>query len=300
MKKSLLSIMAAALVWGTISAGSVVQASGLQPSPEVFIDSTRQDDVLTLEGRTLVQLVAFNDPTWVNYSYDKKKKTINITNKAKSIDIQLTADKKEALVNGNKKTLDVPVTIRNGRTYVPLRFLSEQLGGSVYYHKQSKNTIVQTPSRMKQVETLMSGDLADARRIATSLPVLREKGALEWTGEGFTSRYIFPEGESLRFIREYKGLREYIEFNEHGFAEVKWAKDMYDSSDTKNREWGTKPAAFGNSVYFTDILMMDTTEYGKINSSGDETQLGRIDRSQPENKNKIIVPIEGEKRKDAK
>ncbi|WP_186785987.1 copper amine oxidase N-terminal domain-containing protein [Paenibacillus agilis] len=300
MKKRFLAIMAAALVSGTISTGGAVQASGAQPSPQVFIDSTWQNDILTLEGRTLVQLVAFNDPTWANYSYDKQKKTINITNKAKSIDIQLTAGKKEALVNGSKKTLDVPVTIRNGRTYVPLRFLSEQLGASVYYHKPSKNTIVQTPSRMKQLETLVNGNLADARKIATSLPVFREKGALESTGEGFTIRYIFPEGESLRFIREHKGLREYIEISEHGFSEVEWAEDIYDSSDTKKREWGTKPAAFGNAVYFTDIVMMDTTEFGKIDSSGAETQLGRIDRSQPENKNKIIVSIEGEKRKDAK
>ncbi|WP_028595000.1 copper amine oxidase N-terminal domain-containing protein [Paenibacillus assamensis] len=300
MKRKLLGMMAAALVWGSISGGTNVQASSLHTSPQVFIDGIWQSDVLTLEGRTLVQLVAFNDPTWTNYSYDKHTKTISITNKAKTIDIRITAGQQEALVNGTKKTLDVPVTIRNGRTYVPLRFLSEQLGGSVFYHKQSKSTVVQTPSRVMQMKTLMEGELSDARQIAISLPVIYEKDALKREGEGFTSRYVFPEGEALRFIEEHRDLREYIEISEHGFAEVKWAEDKYNTPGAKKREWGKKPAAFGNSIYFIDQLMLDTTEYGKIDSAGVESKLGRIDRTQPENKSKVIVAIEGEKRKDAR
>ncbi|MBQ4526721.1 MAG: N-acetylmuramoyl-L-alanine amidase [Clostridia bacterium] len=42
-----------------------------------------------------------------------------------------TVDSKIAYVNGLSKTLDSPVTIINGRTFVPVRFVSEKLGYSV-------------------------------------------------------------------------------------------------------------------------------------------------------------------------
>ncbi|TVX93367.1 copper amine oxidase N-terminal domain-containing protein [Paenibacillus agilis] len=300
MKKKFFAITAAVFVWGMISLGADVHAaSESEPSVQVIIDSDWQSDFLVLQGRTLVPLVAFHDPEWVTYSYKPKTKTIRIEGSVQKIDIQLTIGSKDVLVNGSKKRLDVPVTIRDGRTYVPLRFLSDQLGGSAYYHKPSKQTIIRTPSYIEKIETLKRGSLADARQIAISLPILREKGALQPMGDGFIIDYIFPEGETMRYFREYKSLKEYIEINKQGYAEVKWATDTYVPPGTKSRERGAEPPDFGKAVYFTDNFMSELTEYGKIDSSGVSTQLGQTEQVLQKNQRRIIVPIHGEQRTDA-
>jgi len=58
--------------------------------------------------------------------------------------IILKIDSKEALVNGETKELDVPATIVNGRTLVPVRSISESLGAEVSWDDNSKTVIIKT------------------------------------------------------------------------------------------------------------------------------------------------------------
>jgi len=51
--------------------------------------------------------------------------------KTSSLKISLSIDKKNSLVNGRETSLDVPPTIINNRTMVPLRFVGESLGAEV-------------------------------------------------------------------------------------------------------------------------------------------------------------------------
>jgi hypothetical protein len=57
--------------------------------------------------------------------------------------IMLTIDKKTMVVNGNSMTIDQAPVIVNGTTLVPVRFVTEQLGGSVIWNeKESKVSIL--------------------------------------------------------------------------------------------------------------------------------------------------------------
>ncbi|BBH21957.1 hypothetical protein Back11_33020 [Paenibacillus baekrokdamisoli] len=300
MRKYIQSITAASLLLGVLSAVPTTSyAAEPSAASSVYIDGQQQENVLTLNGRTLVQLTAFNDPAWVDYNYEAKTKTVNITNKTNKASIRLTGGSMEADINGTKVKLDAPVTFKDGRTYVPLRFLSENLGGNVAYDAVGKKVVVRTPSGQKRFKTLMSGNLTEARMIAIRLPNLYGKDALQPLSEGFTIQYTFPKGETLRYFKEYKGLIDYVEINAEGLAEVKWQKDL-SGLTLGPREKGTKPASFSEAVFFVDAVMADLTIYGTIDSTGKETELGRLDRMEDMNKGKFIVAIDGEMRTDSK
>jgi len=50
----------------------------------------------------------------------------------------MTVGNNNALVDGNPVTLDVPPTIVDGRTVVPLRFVGESLNANVSYDENTE------------------------------------------------------------------------------------------------------------------------------------------------------------------
>lgn len=56
--------------------------------------------------------------------------------------ISLTINKKEANVNSNVVSLDVAPLVKNNSTFLPFRFVSEQLGAQVEYDSQDKSVAV--------------------------------------------------------------------------------------------------------------------------------------------------------------
>ncbi|OMF22516.1 hypothetical protein BK133_26100 [Paenibacillus sp. FSL H8-0548] len=292
MKKWMKTAAAALTVAGVLSVGSAAMAASAPQSVKMFINGVYQQDVLNVNGRTMVQLRAFNDPAKISYTYESATKTIIINNTAQKKTIRLKDGLKTADVNGKSIALDAPVTVQKGRTYVPARFVTETLGGTVAYNSTTKQVIVRTPTGVEQFETLKSGDLAKARELALNLTRLNNGIDVRPYGEGFTTVYTFPKGEALRFFWEYKGLLNYIEINVDGLAEMKWQKDTLGV----NGEAGKEPMPFGESVYFSDHFMADLLSYGTIDSEGNRTEIDAITGYSKG----IIVPIEGEVRTDTK
>ncbi|WP_068618628.1 copper amine oxidase N-terminal domain-containing protein [Paenibacillus tuaregi] len=299
MKKWIPSAIAAVLLTGTVGLGNVADAkSSASIKEQVFINGIVQSDALVEKGRALIPLRSLNDPNWLTYNYDGKTRTVTAKSKDGSKLIQLKAGSKTATVNGKQVALDLSVVNKKGRTYVPLRFVSEALGGTAYYNAKDKRAIVRTPAGQAAFNILMKGDLVDARKEALKLFAL--KGPDDWTpqGEGFTTTYRFPEGQALQYSQTYKLLTDYIKINDDGIAEV---IGQLDENEGKSKTRGAKPDYKDGYVYFSDNWMGDTLHYGKVDSAGKDTKLGQFNYTQnPEYKNNSIVPIEGETRKDAK
>lgn len=59
--------------------------------------------------------------------------------------IQLTIGSQAAMVNGKQTKLDVPPMIMNGRTLVPIRFISEALGAEVAFDAATRTITIQAP-----------------------------------------------------------------------------------------------------------------------------------------------------------
>ena len=58
------------------------------------------------------------------------------------VEISLSIGNTEAFVSGAKKTLDVPSQLINGRTMVPVRFISESLGAQVDWDGDTSTVLI--------------------------------------------------------------------------------------------------------------------------------------------------------------
>jgi hypothetical protein len=62
--------------------------------------------------------------------------------KYKDKEVVLTLDSDDALVNGQVIKLDVPAMVVKGRTLIPLRFVSEQIGMKVKWDEKNKSITI--------------------------------------------------------------------------------------------------------------------------------------------------------------
>jgi len=97
---------------------------------------------VSVNGRTLVPMRTIFEELESTVQWTAKTKTITANRGTKKI--TLVVGSKTATVNGQKITLDVPPQIINGRTLVPLRFISEALGAKVDWNNKTKTVSITT------------------------------------------------------------------------------------------------------------------------------------------------------------
>jgi len=103
-----------------------------------------------IEGRTLVPLRAIFEGLGAFVEYDTPTRTITATKS--NIKVQLTLDNPEAIVNGQKRILDVPAMSLSGRTLVPLRFVGEAFGDDVKWEGTTSSIFIETEGSPDSVE----------------------------------------------------------------------------------------------------------------------------------------------------
>lgn len=91
-------------------------------------------------NRTMVPIRAISDAFGAEISWDDTTKTVTITTADKNINLNIGSQ--NAYVNDVIETLDCAPVIVNGRTFVPIRFISENLGCNVNYAAATKHIIV--------------------------------------------------------------------------------------------------------------------------------------------------------------
>lgn len=93
-----------------------------------------------INGRTLVPVRAIFEQFGLKVDWDNETRTV--IGKKDGLEIKLPVDNKKAQKNGEEIELDVPATIINGRTLVPVRFIAESLGAKVDWDGESKTVII--------------------------------------------------------------------------------------------------------------------------------------------------------------
>ena len=83
------------------------------------------------EGRTLVPVRVIMENMQAEVEWDGDTRTVVI--KGQENDITLVIDSPQAVVDGRPFLLDVPPQIVNGRTMIPVRFVTEALKGTVHW-----------------------------------------------------------------------------------------------------------------------------------------------------------------------
>ncbi|KXG75488.1 hypothetical protein AN618_18560 [Fervidicola ferrireducens] len=93
-------------------------------------------------GRTLVPIRFVSQEMGAKVNWNNTKREVLIEKGGKKISLKIWS--KEVYVNGTKKVIDVPAELKNGRTMVPLRFISEAFGANVRWIDAERKVVINT------------------------------------------------------------------------------------------------------------------------------------------------------------
>lgn len=134
---------------GTSSATSgkskVMIASVQKKDPVVVIDNVVQNypqPPIMVNGSVLVPLRGIFETLGAKVGWDGATETVTATKGATTI--RLTVGQSEATVNGKTVKLAIPSQKVNGSTMVPLRFVSESLGGTVRWDGETYTVYIES------------------------------------------------------------------------------------------------------------------------------------------------------------
>lgn len=145
MKKILLTMLLGVMLTGSVGAiDLVVDNEPLIPTVPAQI----------VNGRTLVPLRAIFEELEAVVAWDGELQKVTATKD--DIVIELTINDTLAYINGTQNVLDVPATIIDGSTMVPVRFVSEALNATVYWVDETQT--VRVASAVYDVVRVVDGD----------------------------------------------------------------------------------------------------------------------------------------------
>lgn len=92
------------------------------------------------ENNTLVPIRFVAEALGCEVFWDSAQKSAHISDD--KTEIALFAESNTAYVNGKKEILGTNVTVKNNRTYIPLRFVAENMGADVYWDETNMNALI--------------------------------------------------------------------------------------------------------------------------------------------------------------
>lgn len=198
MKKWIVGLLIAVGLWSvTQEAGAFYTHTSIEverekDNGEVESLYFRQKPV-TINGRILVEVKEIFAAYRMNVTYDNRTKKVtawDTTNK-----IVLYVNNNKATVNGTAVTLDTSARIINGRTMVPIRFISEALNKDVSWEKYSNIIqIINIPPQKKSI--VPDATLHESIQYSLGKEKLTKESALKVTQIHAGSCY-YPPGATL-------------------------------------------------------------------------------------------------------
>ncbi len=95
-------------------------------------------------GRVLVPLRAIFEALKAEVKWDAKTQTVTAMKDGKTVTLVMNKAEAKVMDGTNTSTikLEVPASMQNGRTYVPLRFIGEAFGNKVDFEKQANGSLI--------------------------------------------------------------------------------------------------------------------------------------------------------------
>lgn len=141
--KRLIATMAALLISLMAVSAASAQESQATPGIRVLMDGQElafDEAPFVEEGRTLVPLRALAENLGFAVAYDAADQKITLTKDGSTL--VLWVDHTKVVVNGEESVIDVSPKVRNGRSFVPVRFVAERLGASVGWNAEQQSVTV--------------------------------------------------------------------------------------------------------------------------------------------------------------
>ncbi len=92
------------------------------------------------DGSTLVPFRAISESLKAEVTWNAEERSVTVTRGG--ITVKLFIDSTKATVDGKEVTLEVPATIVEGNTVVPVRFISEALKATVKWEEETKSVVI--------------------------------------------------------------------------------------------------------------------------------------------------------------
>lgn len=147
------------------------------------------------QGRTLVPLRAIFEKLGAEIEWDAETKTITAVKESTEITLQI--GEKNATCDGKVVVLDVPAKIVNGRSMVPVRFVSEAMNSVVDWDGATRTVVIRSANVMlRTIETDKTWTMEEGPYIITSKFSLKSSATL--TMEPGVEVYIEPEVLELK------------------------------------------------------------------------------------------------------
>ena len=160
MRKIIILIMTMALLFSTVSYAAEEQVITVEIDGKQVVF---ENPPAIVKGRTTAPLRAVFESLGLEVGWNATERTI--TGKAPGVDIWLQLDNDIAIVNGKEVKLDVPAFVIQGRTYVPVRFISESTGAAVEWDNIKRRVVISSkPVDLRLVDTDQDG-LSDYHEI---------------------------------------------------------------------------------------------------------------------------------------
>lgn len=150
MKKTISAVIAASMLIAAMPAiaeGEIsVEVNGKE------IDFTQYDNVMPYieNDYTLIPIRAIAESLGLDVAWEEETRTVSVS--GGDTLIGLTIDSDTAMVNGEAKQLGVPARITDDRTFIPLRFVSENMGAAVDWEEESRLITITTDDKPQMPE----------------------------------------------------------------------------------------------------------------------------------------------------
>lgn len=282
-KKFITALLSIILILITSSTASAVENQSIKFN----IDGYERPEITAqiINQTTFVPLRIINNQFSHLQTVWENDKIVSVTNSKTNEVLKFSLKSNIAYKNGKQIPLSTPAKIINGVTYVPLRFISENMGLFVHWDPPTKYIVIYDVDQ-ERAAALQNTDLAKARNAALSLPKVALHKYFTTDKELLNNiTYYFPYGESKRFISYQKDLIFFYEIKNNAAWLVWEGKQDEENKREKSiipyivnnvkQEWGARPD-FGNKIsYFFDYYMADIVRYGTL-ENGVINEIGEI------------------------
>jgi cell wall-associated NlpC family hydrolase len=226
------------------------------PDAQPFIDQN-------LRTQVPIRLVSEKMGYKVDYAFEGRQVKVKISNLARVI--ELKTGENQATVNGNKVSLDTNAMFTEGRTYVPVRFISESLGSKVQWDNKNAIAIVaadgkyHAPAYVPQVlAASVSPAVTQTQVKAQPAPPQAVPGVLPIVG--FAKQFLgvpYVWGGSTPSGFDCSGFLQYI-YGKSGIPLPRTSNDMFNTGSSVT----VAQLKVGDLVFFSDSKRPPTTHAG--------------------------------------
>lgn len=115
------------------------------------------------DNRTLVPVRFIAENLGVAVEWDEKKQEVYMKGRGK--EISLVIGQSRASVNGKEITFDTKASLKENRTFVPLRFISESFGANVDWNLSEKMVKITTKNNTEVVQKETVNDIKEGTKI---------------------------------------------------------------------------------------------------------------------------------------